>query len=64
LRSSPAVETGSTGAAQDGQNLAPGGSSAPQAPQVEANGAPQLGQNLASLAASAPQLGHVLTRAV
>ena len=64
FRSSPAVEVGSTGAAQDGQNLAPAGSTAPQALQTEADGAPQLGQNLASSAIVAPQLEQVLTRAV
>jgi len=64
FRSSPMGAPVSTGAAQEGQNLAPAGRSAPQVLQVEVNGAPQLGQNRASLAVVAPQLGQVLTRAV
>src|SRR5919108_4705278 len=46
---------------QAGQNRAPSGSGAAQAPHAAANGVPQLGQNAACGAASAPHDEQVFT---
>jgi hypothetical protein len=46
------------GVPQDGQNLAPSGSSAPQLEHEAASAVPQDAQNLAPAADSAPQFGQ------